>query len=89
MAGTNRAWVIPSDSINCRAATGSNSRVMIVRAPHPMPNRAQPEPAMWNSGMTAMFTLSSPICHSTISNSALKLSLVSWAPFGRPVVPDV
>ena len=89
MAGTKIACVQPSDSTICSPATGSNSRIITVTAPLAIPNSAQPLPAMWKSGMTQRFRESSSMSQSTVAKRAWKLPLVSWAPLGRPVVPDV
>ena len=46
---------------------------------------------MWKSGMHTRFTEVSSNCHHgpTWGSSVPRLALVSIAPFGRPVVPDV
>src|SRR3954464_1249119 len=70
---------------------GSTSRNSTVWQPWNSPTIAQPEPPMWNIGMTAKFTESGVNRHDSVTfmTPLKKLSLVSITPFGNPVVPDV
>ena len=90
-AGTKNALVTPNSGITCRMRAGSTSRRTTVRQPWYRPTIDQPEPAMWNIGITAMFTESLSNCHDSVTfmTPEKKLSLVSITPFGNPVVPDV
>ena len=62
-----------------------------MRHPCDSPASAQPDPAMWNIGITARFTDSGESSHedAICSMPQKKLSFVSITPLGKPVVPDV
>ena len=70
---------------------GSTSRRITERPPRDMPQRAQPEPPMWNSGMATRLTVSAEMLKvRPASDTAVeRLALVSMTPLGSPVVPDV
>ena len=72
-------------------AAGSTSRNTTFVEPQYRPTIAQPEPAMWNIGITAMFTLSAVKRHSWVmpADQAEEVRSVSITPLGRPVVPEV
>ena len=55
-AGTRNAVVTPNSGIARRIRTGSTSRISTVRHPWDRPASAQPDPPMWNIGITARFT---------------------------------
>ena len=62
-----------------------------MRQPWDRPTSAQPEPAMWNIGITARFTESGVKLQRSAQRNMppTKLPFVSITPFGSPVVPDV
>jgi hypothetical protein len=57
-AGTRSMFVMRCRATVSRIADGSTSRSTMVVAPSDRPTSAQPEPAMWNIGITARLTLS-------------------------------
>ena len=62
-AGTSSRLVTPWRATESRIAAGSTSRSTTTAPPCHSPARAQPEPAMWNSGITASVTASASIRH--------------------------
>ncbi len=93
MVGTPSKIVTLSRSMICSALPASNlgSRV---RVPPPTTEAFSPQvsPKTWNSGRQPITTSSAELCSRVCAVSvALRASpaWVSWAPFGRPVVPDV
>jgi len=72
-------------------ATGSTSRITMLVQPQYKPTIAQPDPAMWNIGITAMLTLSAVNRHCGVMHDTRekKLLFFSITPLGRPVVPEV
>src|SRR3954451_10108736 len=90
-AGTNSALVTPNSGITSRMRAGSTSRRTTVWHPWNKPTIDHPDPAMWNIGITAMFTESLSNFHDSVTfiTPEKKLALVSITPLGRPVVPDV
>ena len=93
IVGTPSKIVTWSRSMICRALPGSNlgSRVS-VPPPATVAFSPQVSPKTWNSGRQPIITSSGPAVEQGRAVSvALRASpaWVSWAPFGRPVVPEV
>ena len=74
-----------------RIASPSTSRCSTTVPPKLITIRFQPVPAMWKSGETPMLTIPwwNPHTGAVAVTIAKKLRLLSIAPFGAPVVPDV
>ena len=91
-AGTMNALVMPNSRDHLAgSARGRRRGAATVRQPWYSPTIDQPEPAMWNIGITARFTESGVNRHDSVTfmTPLKKLSFVSITPLGSPVVPDV
>jgi hypothetical protein len=84
-----------SFSMKSSTLKGSNSRATTPLAPFSSPTRPQPLPPIWATGMATRLTSSGPHWFQAIGSwaalrrRASRLSWVSIAPLGRPVVPEV
>ena len=74
-----------------RTSCGAKSRNRMEWPPTYIPTRAQPQPPMWKRGMATALTVvaSKPQGGPTRGTSTPRLALVSMAPLGGPVVPEV